>query len=110
MNIVNSVCYFSTGVGLLAVALVALFLDNIDRDVAKEFRGNREPFCSTFLATVTLLRDKKLLLLIPVTIYSGLQQSFLWGEYTKVKSYGESTLRGGAMGSTLRGGAMERVH
>ncbi|XP_076142709.1 protein unc-93 homolog A-like [Alosa pseudoharengus] len=74
-------CYI--GVGLLAMALVAVFLDNIDREVTKEFRGNREPFCSTFLATIRLMRDRKLLLLIPMTIYSGLEQSFLWGEYTK---------------------------
>lgn len=70
------------------MVLVAVFLDNIDRDVAKEFRGNREPFCSTFLATIRLLKDRRLLLLIPMTIYSGLEQSYLWGEFTKVGNYG----------------------
>ncbi|KAL2088656.1 hypothetical protein ACEWY4_015555 [Coilia grayii] len=74
-------CYI--GMGVVAMASVAVFLDNIDRGVAKEFRGNREPFWSTALATVRLLRDRKLQLLIPMTIYSGLEQSFLWAEYTK---------------------------
>ncbi|KAM4633250.1 protein unc-93 homolog A [Polymixia lowei] len=74
-------CYI--GVGVLAIIIVAVFLDNIDRQQASEFRGNREPFCHTFLATFQLLRDKRLLILIPLTMYSGFEQSFLSGEYTK---------------------------
>ncbi|XP_061099755.1 protein unc-93 homolog A-like isoform X2 [Conger conger] len=74
-------CYI--GVGILAMILVAVFLDNIDRDSAREFRGNREPFCSTFLATFKHLRDRRQLLLIPLTMYSGFEQGFLSGDYTK---------------------------
>ena len=70
----------------MAVIVVAVFLDNIDRDMAREFRSNRTPFCDTFLATFKLLKDKRLLMLIPLTMYSGFEQSFLSGEYTKVKS------------------------
>ncbi|KAK6295192.1 hypothetical protein J4Q44_G00344180 [Coregonus suidteri] len=70
-------------VGMLAMNIVAVFLDNIDRDQAQEFRGNREPFWSTFLATFTLLKDKRLVILIPLSMYSGFEQSFLSGEYTK---------------------------
>lgn len=66
--------------------LVAVFLDNIDGKDAKEFRKDKgnQTFCSTFLATFRLLGDKRLLMLIPLTMYSGFQQSFLTGEYTKV--------------------------
>ncbi|XP_035279237.1 protein unc-93 homolog A [Anguilla rostrata] len=74
-------CYI--GVGLLAMLLVAVFLDNIDRDSAREFRGNRDPFWNTFLATFKHLRDKRQLLLIPLTMYSGFEQGFLAGDYTK---------------------------
>lgn len=65
---------------------VAIFLDDIDRDLAREFRKTKGnvSFCSTFLATFKLLRDPRLLLLIPLTMYSGFEQSFLSGEYTKV--------------------------
>ncbi|KAF3850195.1 hypothetical protein F7725_019914 [Dissostichus mawsoni] len=31
--------------------IVAVFLDNIDREQASHFRENREPFSKTFLAT-----------------------------------------------------------
>lgn len=74
------------GVGVLAMLIVAVFLDNIDREQASQFRGNREPFCHTFLATFRLLKDWRLLTLIPLTMYSGFEQSFLSGEYTKVWS------------------------
>ncbi|AWP20367.1 putative protein unc-93 -like A-like [Scophthalmus maximus] len=74
-------CYI--GVGLLAMLIVAVFLENIDQEQTSEFRGNREPFCHTFLATFRLLRDWRLLTLVPLTVYSGFEQSFLSGEYTK---------------------------
>ncbi|XP_067098275.1 protein unc-93 homolog A-like [Osmerus mordax] len=70
-------------VGVLAMIIVAVFLDNIDSEQTREFRGNREPLCSTFLATFLLLKDWRVVTLIPLTIYSGLEQSFLSGEYTK---------------------------
>uniref|UniRef100_G3NU85 Protein unc-93 homolog A n=1 Tax=Gasterosteus aculeatus TaxID=69293 RepID=G3NU85_GASAC len=71
------------GVGLLAMLIVAVFLDNVDREQSSQFRENREPFCQTFLATFRLLKDWRLLTLIPLTMYSGFEQSFLSGEYTK---------------------------
>ncbi|XP_062858490.1 protein unc-93 homolog A [Trichomycterus rosablanca] len=76
-------CYI--GVGVLAMIIVAVFLDNIDGMKAQEFRRNKgdQSFFSTFLATFTLLRDKRLIMLIPLTMYSGFEQSFLAGEYTK---------------------------
>ncbi|XP_056151016.1 protein unc-93 homolog A [Lampris incognitus] len=74
-------CYI--GVGVLAMIIVAVFLENIDREQTDEFRGNREPFCHTFLSTFRLLRDWRMVTLIPLTMYSGFEQSFLSGEYTK---------------------------
>lgn len=71
------------GVGVLAMLIVAVFLDNIDWERASQFREKREPFCQTFLATFRLLKDWRLLALIPLTMYSGFEQSFLSGEYTK---------------------------
>ncbi|KAK5852645.1 hypothetical protein PBY51_006496 [Eleginops maclovinus] len=74
-------CYI--GVGVLAMIIVAVFLDNIDREQSSQFRENREPLSKTFLATFRLLKDWRLLTLIPLTMYSGFEQSFLSGEYTK---------------------------
>ncbi|XP_035379843.1 protein unc-93 homolog A-like [Electrophorus electricus] len=76
-------CYI--GVGVLAMVLIGVFLDNIDGIMARDFRRNRgnHSFCSTFLATFRLLQGKRLIMLIPLTMYSGFEQSFLSGEYTK---------------------------
>lgn len=71
------------GVGVLAMLIVSIFLDNIDRTQASELRQNQEPFCHTFLATFRLLKDWRLVTLIPLTMYSGFEQSFLAGEYTE---------------------------
>lgn len=73
------------GVGVLAMIIVAIFLDNIDREQTSRFRGNREPFWHTLLATFRLLKDWRLVALIPLTMYSGFEQSFLSGEYTKAR-------------------------
>ncbi|MBN3314452.1 UN93A protein, partial [Atractosteus spatula] len=71
------------GVGVLAMIFVAVFLDNLDRDAAREFRDNRDPFWTVFLATFKHLSDKRQILLIPLTMYSGFEQGFLAGDYTK---------------------------
>ncbi|XP_031437950.2 protein unc-93 homolog A-like [Clupea harengus] len=74
-------CYI--GVGVLAMLVVAVFLDNIDKGEVPELKSKTEPFCSTFLATFRQLRDKRQVLLIPVTSYIGLELGFLNGDYTK---------------------------
>lgn len=65
--------------------VVAVFLDNIDKGEVPELKSKTEPFCSTFLATFRQLRDKRQVLLIPVTSYIGLELGFLNGDYTKVQ-------------------------
>ncbi|MEE6475338.1 hypothetical protein FKM82_010717 [Ascaphus truei] len=80
-----------TGSGVLAVALISVFLDNIDlknehhKDEIKE-----ESFWKKILETLLQLRDKRQCLLIPLTMYSGFEQGFLAGDYTK--SYVTCTL------------------
>ncbi|XP_063078704.1 protein unc-93 homolog A-like [Engraulis encrasicolus] len=74
-------CY--VGVGVLAMLLVAIFLDNIDKRTDPEEKSEAESFSSTFLATFRQLRDKRQVLLIPVTSYIGLELGFLNGDYTK---------------------------
>ncbi|XP_053316047.1 protein unc-93 homolog A-like isoform X3 [Spea bombifrons] len=80
-----------TGSGLLAVALISIFLDNIDLKRENEKDGSEEePFWKKILATIRHLRDKRQCLLIPLTMFSGFEQGFLAGDYTK--SYVTCTL------------------
>lgn len=71
---------------MLAVLLIVIFLDQIKSDQAEtEKEIQKTPsFWSTFLATFQHLKDKRQCLLIPLTMYSGFEQGFLAGDYTKV--------------------------
>nr|XP_004651134.2 protein unc-93 homolog A isoform X1 [Jaculus jaculus] len=75
-----------TGSGILAILLVALFLEPIEDSKQKsdgEPESISESFSSTLLSTFRLFKDKRLCLLILLPLYSGLQQGFLSGEYTR---------------------------
>ncbi|MGH0163073.1 UNVERIFIED_CONTAM: hypothetical protein FKN15_044132 [Acipenser sinensis] len=67
----------------LRYTLVGSYIDDLDKEAAQEFRDNRQPFFSVFLATFKHLRDKRQILLIPMTMYSGFEQGFLAGDYNK---------------------------
>uniref|UniRef100_U3KNL3 Protein unc-93 homolog A n=1 Tax=Oryctolagus cuniculus TaxID=9986 RepID=U3KNL3_RABIT len=72
-----------TGSGVLAVLLLAVFLEPIE-DAAQSGGGEKPPpVWSTLLSTFRLFRDKRLCLLSLLPLYSGLQQGFLSGEYTR---------------------------
>ncbi|NXE77994.1 UN93A protein, partial [Cochlearius cochlearius] len=74
-----------TASGVLAVLLIVVFLDQIKSDQAETEKEILETptFWSTFLATFQHLKDKRQCLLIPLTMYSGFEQGFLSGDYTK---------------------------
>lgn len=68
---------------ILALLIVFLFLNALRKD---EIAMGRAPKFSAdvFLKTVHNLRRPKLLLLIPLTIFNGIEQAFIVGFYTKV--------------------------
>ncbi|KAM5163098.1 protein unc-93 homolog A [Mantella aurantiaca] len=73
-----------TGTGILAVLLIIIFLDNIDlKDEETGKDDKRESFWITILATFRHLQDKRQVLLIPITMWSGFEQGFLAGDFTK---------------------------
>uniref|UniRef100_A0A8D0G4F8 Protein unc-93 homolog A n=1 Tax=Sphenodon punctatus TaxID=8508 RepID=A0A8D0G4F8_SPHPU len=69
--------------GILAVLLIAVFLDQIKASQPESNKEKTPSFLSTFLATLRHLKDKRQCLLIPLTMYSGFEQGFLAGDYTK---------------------------
>ncbi|XP_062497689.1 protein unc-93 homolog A isoform X2 [Pezoporus occidentalis] len=87
-NLISSLVFSQASTkasGVLAVLLIVTFLDQIKSDQAETEKEILETssFWSTFLATFQHLKDKRQCLLIPLTIYSGLEQGFLSGDYTK---------------------------
>uniref|UniRef100_A0A8C5PRE9 Protein unc-93 homolog A n=1 Tax=Leptobrachium leishanense TaxID=445787 RepID=A0A8C5PRE9_9ANUR len=73
-----------TGCGVLAVIIIAAFLDQIE---LKEEQNNEVDMKTyvwrALLATFKQLKDIRQCLLIPLTIFVGFQQGFLSSDYTK---------------------------
>ena len=69
------------GSGLLAILLIFIFLDKIELEGEAKSEGT----CTLFISTLTFLRNRKMQLLIPITIFSGLEQGFVFGDFSKVR-------------------------
>ncbi|XP_041064955.1 protein unc-93 homolog A [Carcharodon carcharias] len=83
MSIIHTLSGIYTGVGVGGVLLVAFFLDHLDEQDRKQFKGKEINVLSILMATLTHLKDKRQCLLIVMTMYSGFEQGFLAGDYTK---------------------------
>ncbi|XP_039059443.1 UNC93-like protein 3 isoform X2 [Hibiscus syriacus] len=68
-------------------AILMCFLRKIDDKEEKVSEDSSVSFCSAVISrlksVITPLLDFKMLLIIPLIAYSGLQQAFVWAEYTK---------------------------
>uniref|UniRef100_UPI004038E755 protein unc-93 homolog A-like n=1 Tax=Callospermophilus lateralis TaxID=76772 RepID=UPI004038E755 len=74
-----------TAIGVLAILLTAVFLEATEDSESQNEAETKPPrLGSTLLSTFKLFRDKRLCLLTLLPMYSGLQQGFLSGEYTRV--------------------------
>ncbi|XP_053568197.1 protein unc-93 homolog A-like [Bombina bombina] len=73
-------CY--TGCGVIAVLLIAIFLDTIKTKEETE-QEKTQTICSMFFETFKHLKDKRQCLLIPLTLFSGLEQGFITGDFTR---------------------------
>ncbi|XP_053316258.1 protein unc-93 homolog A-like [Spea bombifrons] len=72
-----------TGCGIIAIILISIFLDEISPKNNEIGEGESQSVCSMFFATFKQLTDKRQCLLIPLTIFSGLEQGFITGDYTR---------------------------
>ncbi|XP_015917448.1 protein unc-93 homolog A [Parasteatoda tepidariorum] len=64
---------------VLAALIMGLFLDSYDKKKADD----TESLESRILATLKHMKKTKQLLLVPLTVFSGLEQGFILGDFTK---------------------------
>ena len=76
-----SLCAVFIGCALAASVVFFLLLDNFRRETEKKNKGFS---MSLLLVTIKNLKDLNQILLIPLTIWSGIEQGFILSDYTKV--------------------------
>ena len=82
MNLVYSMLGIYLATGTAAVILVIALLDRLTG--AQSRKKDSISGVSLLFATLRHLADKRQLLLLPLTFFSGLEQAFIFGDYTKV--------------------------
>jgi len=74
------------GCGVMAVALLIALLDgNVgSKRINKDLRITMKEL---FLSTIKMLKDSRCQLLIPLVLFVGLEQGFIFGDFTKVSQH-----------------------
>ena len=68
--------------GFLAMLVIFFFLDKIELESSAE--NKEQGNCSLFISTLKFLKERKMQLLIPITMFSGLEQGFVFADFSKV--------------------------
>ncbi|KAM8952964.1 protein unc-93 homolog A-like [Pelodytes ibericus] len=71
-----------TGCGIIAILMISIFLDTISSENESQEKETQS-ICSLLFATFKQLKDKRQCLLIILTVFSGLEQGFITGDYTR---------------------------
>lgn len=69
------------GIGVFAVLFVIVMLDRLTGDLDR--RKTQASSVSLLIATIKHLRDKRMILVLPLTMFSGLEQAFTFGDFTQ---------------------------
>lgn len=70
------------GIGVFAVLFVLVMLDRLTGGLDR--RKAQESSVNLLIATIKHLRDKRMILVLPLTLFSGLEQAFTFGDFTQV--------------------------
>ena len=80
-------CAIFISVAIIGILLIFFLLDKYEQigltDSSKKKNENKSPI-DLLVNTVKHLRNKKQLLIIPLTLWSGFEQAFLGADFTKV--------------------------
>ena len=68
--------------GVSAILVIFTFFDEIPITGSEKRKTN---ICKNLMATLVHMKDRKMQLLIPITIFVGMEQSFVFADFTKVR-------------------------
>lgn len=69
------------GIGVFAVLFVIAMLDRLTGGLDR--RKAQESSVNLLIATIKHLKDKRMILVLPLTLFSGLEQAFTFGDFTQ---------------------------
>ena len=72
-------------IALGAVVLVALGVDNLPKELAGKSKNVKKEILELTVATFKHLRHPYMILIIPLTMYSGFEQASFNAEFSKVR-------------------------
>ena len=82
-NLVIKLLSIYVGTGVFAVLLIVVLMDRLTGSLDRRKQG--ESSVSLLIATIKHLKDRRMLLVLPLTMFSGLEQAFTFGDFTQVK-------------------------
>lgn len=71
------------GSGVLAILLVIVLLDRLSGHLSR--KKDEVSGLKLLLATLNHLKDRRMQLVLPITFFSGIEQAFIFGDFTKVR-------------------------
>ena len=92
------------GCGLMGIVIVVALVDHVNvgkRNADPEYALTSWELC---LSTLRMLKDSKCCLLVPLVLFMGLEQGFLFSDFTKVRVLGQGRGGGGRGGGEGGGG------
>lgn len=69
--------------GLVAILLVVILLDRLTGSLSR--KKLEDSSVELLIATIRHLRDRRMQLILPLTLFSGLEQAFIFADYTAVR-------------------------
>ncbi|XP_070571754.1 protein unc-93 homolog A-like [Ptychodera flava] len=70
------------GCGVIAALIILVFLDPLNTRTSKETLEDKR-ISSRLLSTLRLLKNYRMILMLPLMVYSGVEQAYIAGDYTQ---------------------------
>ena len=74
------------GCAILGIVVVITLLDNVRSPDGTCWQSNADTSKTMVLSTLNMFKDYRFIILIPLVLFTGLEQGFILGDFTKVRT------------------------